>query len=191
MEFDKNKILNLGDDELLRALILRNEYTNQAKNIIIEEAIKREIIESESDLNQEKFAAITLKKQSVLQFSTITSIYDAQKICDSISHYFYFIGIGFGGVAAINKIFICTLNMWVNIYSMIIAFVLALLFHRFKSMETGLALGIFAIASVSINIFTLITNFDLIVILGILLNFILLYFSSEAYFACKYIKEHK
>ena len=190
MKFDKKKILNLSNAELLRAIILRNEYTSEAKNTIIKEAIKREIIETEDDLNQEKFAAITLEKQSFFQFSVISNINDARKICDSISHYFYFIGLGFGGIAAINHIFAISQNMWINLYSMVIALVLALLFHRFKSFQISLAIAFFTLISVFINIYSLISNFDLTVLLSIVINFILFYFSSEAYFASKYIKDN-
>ncbi|MEA3444840.1 MAG: hypothetical protein U9R19_08975 [Bacteroidota bacterium] len=188
MDFNKDKILEMDDSGLARALILRNEYVDDAKKVIIDESIKRGIIQSESDLQQARFAPINLKKQRFFQFSAITSIEDAHQVSNSIVRYFYFISLGYGGIAAIYKIFASSFYLWVNLFLMIVALILALLFHRFKSHFISQVYVFFAAISILHTLFALIINAEMVAVLGLFINFILFYFASEAYFATRYIK---
>ncbi len=191
MTFERNKVLDLDDNALTRALILRDEYLPEARNLIIEESIKRGIIRSENDLDQERFAPISIKNQRFFQFSMITSVGDARQITNSIFRYFYFISLGYGGMAAIYRIFGRSIHLWANLMLMIISMILAILFHRYKSFAISLAFVFLTAISICYCLAALILLREIAAIPGIFLSLMLFYFSSEAFFATRFIKFNK
>ncbi|MCF8373800.1 MAG: hypothetical protein K9H64_19415 [Bacteroidales bacterium] len=190
MDFDPDKIKGLDDKKLVRALLLREEYLPEARAVIIREAIDRKLIESETDLQKPGFEAIHLSKHRFFQFSVIATISDARQICDAVKKYFYFVSLGLGGLAAVYKIVDVEVLMWANLSFMLISILLALLFHRYKNYAT--AIGFLVLDAIS-GISAIVAVFSqplMVAIPGLMLNFILFYFASEAFFATRFLKKN-
>lgn len=187
MGFNPEKITKLTDKELLRALLLREEYLPVARNIIIGEAIERKLIQSESDLQKPGLEAIKLSKHHFFQFSVIASVSDARHICDLVKKYFYFVSLGFGGLFAVYKIVGDSLQMWANLAFMLGSILLALLFHRFKNYAVAVAFLILNSISAVFAIWSLFVHPIYISAPGLMLNFILFYFAIEAFFATQFL----
>lgn len=188
MDFDPVKIKGLDDKNLLRALLLREEYLPEARTIIIREAIDRKLIESETDLQKPGFEAIHLSKHHFFQFSVIATISDARQICDSVKKYFYFVSMGFGGLAAVYKIVEGKTQMWINLSFMLISILLAVLFHRFKNHSMAVAFLVLLTISGISAIVAIFSQPLMVAIPGLMLNFILFYFASEAFFATRFLE---
>lgn len=187
--FDPIRIDQLSEEELLRAILLRDEYQPEARVKIIEVALSRNIILSEADLNKPEFSSINLSKQRFFQFSVITSEQDAKDICQNVFKYFYVITLGFGGMAGLNRIVYDSNQMWVSLMFMIIYLLLTIGFHWKKSVTIARLILLVAFIS-SINyLIALFSSSMFVGITGILLNFILLYFGSEAYFATRFLHQ--
>ena len=189
IKFDSTRIEMLSDKELVRAILLRDEYKEEARGKIISEATKRGIISSHEDLQKSEYQLPMNGPQSFFRFSMITSVDDAQHIVNSLYKYFYMISIGFGGIGGLFKVHYLIGSMWSFLWMMLVCLILSAGFHIKRSFVLSLAfcgLSIFGIAYSSYIVLSGISNIG---ILGILLNFILLYFAAEVCFATKYLKK--